>query len=144
MTLESLKNTNIQHIAIADPSHAPYGKRAEEALISAKLWDALKPKFVYGENIAQTAQFVQSSNAQIGVIALSLALNPELSKQGGYYLIDDKLHNPLEQAFVITEYGKDNVAAKRFAAYMQDTDTRHIMTKYGFVLPDEAAKKPAQ
>ena len=142
MTLDSLKDEKIQHIAIADPSHAPYGKRAEEALTASKLWETLKPKLVYGENIAQTAQFVESANAQVGVIALSLALNPELSKQGGYYLIPDSLHQPLEQAFVITAYGKDNAAAKRFADYMQAQDTRAIMVKYGFVLPGEGAGTP--
>jgi len=143
LTLESLKDEKFKHIAIADPSHAPYGKRAEEALTASKLWDTVKPKLVFGENIAQTAQFIESGNADIGVIALSLALNPELSKQGGYHLIDDKLHEPLEQAFIVTAHGKDNVAAQRFADYMQQAEARTLMVKYGFVLPGEAADKPA-
>lgn len=143
LTLEDLKDGKFKHIALADPSHAPYGKRAEEALTASKLWDTLKPKLVYGENIAQTAQFVESGNADIGIIALSLALNPALSKQGGYHLIDDKLHEPLEQAFVITAYGKDNTAAQRFADYMQHPEARKVMVKYGFVLPGEATAKPA-
>ncbi|WGZ94600.1 MAG: molybdate ABC transporter substrate-binding protein [Candidatus Thiothrix putei] len=139
LTLESLKEEQFKHIAIADPSHAPYGKRAEEALTASKLWDTLKPKLVYGENIAQTAQFIESGNADIGIIALALALNPELSKQGGHYLIDDALHEPLEQAFILTTHGKDNTAAQRFAEYMQHPAARKIMVKYGFVLPGEAA-----
>lgn len=146
LTLENLTENQFKHIAIADPSHAPYGKRAEEALTASKLWDTVKPKLVFGENIAQTAQFVESGNADIGIIALSLALNPELSKQGGYHLIDDKLHEPLEQAFIITAYGKDNAAAQRFADYMQHPEARKVMVKYGFVLPGEnldAAEKPA-
>lgn len=146
LTLESLKEDKFKHIAIADPSHAPYGKRAEEALVSSKLWDTLKPKLVFGENIAQTAQFVESGNADIGIIALSLALNPELSKQGGHYLIDDALHEPLEQAFIVTAHGKDNAAAQQFADYMQQPEARKVMVKYGFVLPDEgldAVEKPA-
>lgn len=143
LTLESLKDDKFKHIAIADPSHAPYGKRAEEALTASKLWDTLKPKLVFGENISQTTQFVESGNADIGVIALALALNPELSKQGGYHLIDDKLHEPLEQAFIVTTHGKDNVAAQRFADYMQHPDARKVMVKYGFVLPGETADKPA-
>lgn len=142
LTLESLKEDKFKHIAIADPSHAPYGKRAEEALTASKLWDTLKPKLVFGENISQTAQFVESGNADIGIIALSLALNPELAKQGGYHLIDDKLHEPLEQAFVVTTHGKDNVAAQRFADYMQHPEARKVMMKYGFVLPGETADKP--
>lgn len=139
LTLEDLKDEKFKHIAIADPAHAPYGKRAQEALEASKLWDAVKPKLVYGENIAQTAQFVESGNADIGIIALSLAKNPQLSKEGGYYLIDDKLHEPLEQAFVITAHGKDNAAAKRFADYMHQPEARAVMVKYGFVLPGEAA-----
>lgn len=137
MTLASLTDPKISRIAIANPKHAPYGKRAEEALKSLKLWDTLQPKLVYGENIAHTAQFVQTGNAQAGIIALSLALNPELSKKGGYYLIPDKLHNPLEQGYIITKRGADKPLAKLFADYMGSKPARSIMSKYGFVLPGE-------
>ncbi|WP_020560616.1 molybdate ABC transporter substrate-binding protein [Thiofilum flexile] len=138
LTLADLKDAKFQHIAIADPAHAPYGKRAEEALKASQLWDIIKPKLVFGENIAQTAQFIESGNADIGIIALSLAVNPELTKQGGYAPIDEKLHNPLEQAFIITSHGKDNAAAQRFADYIQSAEARQIMVKYGFVLPGES------
>ncbi len=137
MTLASLTDPKITRIAIANPRHAPYGKRAEEALRDSGLWDKLQPKFVYGENIAHTAQFVQTGNAQLGIIALSLALNPELSKKGGYYLIPDKLHNPLEQGYIITKQGAAKPLAKQFADYMGSKPARSIMTKYGFVLPGE-------
>ena len=137
MTLASLTDPKISRIAIANPKHAPYGKRAEEALKASGLWDRLQPKFVYGENIAHTAQFVQTGNAQVGIIALSLALSPELSKKGGYYLIPDKLHNPLEQGYVITKRGAGKPLAQKFADYMNAKSSRAIMTKYGFVLPGE-------
>lgn len=140
MTLNSLADDKIKRIAIADPTHAPYGKRAEEALTVSELWTTVKPKLVFGESIAQTAQFIESGNADIGIIALSLALNPQLAKKGGYYLIDEKLHEPLEQAFIITAYGKDNTAAKRFTDYMQNPEARKVMTKYGFVLPNESTE----
>lgn len=138
MTLASLTDPGIVRIAIANPKHAPYGKRAEEALQASGLWDKVKGKLVFGENIAHTAQFVQTGNAQIGIIALSLALNPELSKKGGHYLIPEKLHQPLEQGYVITKKGAGKPAAKRFADYMNSNEVRRIMTKYGFVLPGEA------
>ncbi len=141
MTLSSLTDPKITKIAIANPKHAPYGKRAEEALRASGLWDKLQSKLVFGENIAQTAQYVQSGSAQVGVIALSLALNPELSKKGGYYLIPENLHNPLEQGYVITKRGADKPLAKTFADYMNSKETRRIMTKYGFVLPGEKAGK---
>lgn len=139
MTLTNLTDPSIARIAIANPKHAPYGKRAEEALRASGLWEAIEPKLVYGENIVQTTQFVQTGNAQIGIIALSLAGNPELAQKGGYWLIPDNLHEPLEQGFIITKRAENNALAKRFADYMLSSPVRLVMTKYGFVLPGEAA-----
>jgi len=136
MSLDSLTSSKISHIAIANPKHAPYGKRAQEALRASRLWERVEPKLVYGENIAHTAQFVQTGNAQVGIIALSLALNPALANKGGYWLIPDTLHAPLEQAFIITKRAQGNDLAKKFADYMRSSATRTIMTKYGFVLPN--------
>jgi molybdate transport system substrate-binding protein len=141
MTLDSLVDPKITKIAIANPKHAPYGKRAEEALRGAGLWDKLQTKLVFGENISQTAQYVQTGSAQVGIIALALAVNPELAKNGGHYLIPDNLHNPLEQGFIITRLGADKPLAKKFADYMGSKQARGIMTKYGFVLPGEKAGK---
>jgi molybdate transport system substrate-binding protein len=141
MTLESLTDPKITRIAIANPKHAPYGKRAEEALRASGMWDKIEPKLIYGENIAHTAQFVQTGNAQVGIIALALAVNSELASKGGYWLVPDKLHNPLEQGFVITQRAANNALAKRFADNMGSIGTRAIMTKYGFVLPGEAPSK---
>jgi molybdate transport system substrate-binding protein len=137
MTLASLTDPKIAKIAIANPKHAPYGKRAEEALRASGMWGKVQSKLVFGENIAHTAQFVQTGNAQIGIIALALALNPELAKKGGYYLIPDTLHQPLEQGYIITKRGADKPLANQFAQYMTSKETRRIMTKYGFVLPGE-------
>lgn len=140
LTLDSLSDPKFARIAIANPKHAPYGKRAEEALRSAGLWEKVKPRLVYGENIAHTAQFVQTGNAQVGVIALALAVNPELASKGGYWLIPDTLHAPLEQGFIITKRAEGNALAKRFAEHMGNAAARAVMTKYGFVLPGEAAR----
>ena len=137
MTLADLTDPSIRKIAIANPRHAPYGKRAEEALKAAGVWEKVEHKLVYGENIAQTAQYVQSGNAQVGIIALSLALSPELARQGGYALIPDKLHQPLEQGFIITKRAAANPLAQAFARFMTGKEARAIMTRYGFALPDE-------
>lgn len=137
MTLADLTDSKIVRIAIANPKHAPYGKRAEEALRAAGLWERLQSKLVFGENIAHTAQFVQTGNAQIGIIAQSLAVNSELAKKGGYYLIPENLHNPLEQGCVITKRGEGKPLAKKFFDYMGSKPARNVMTKYGFVLPGE-------
>ena len=141
MTLAGLTDSKITRIAIANPKHAPYGKRAEEALRAAGLWEKIEPKLVYGENIAHTAQFVQTGNTQVGILALSLAINPELASKGGYALIPDNLHAPLEQGFVITKRAEGNALAKRFADYMGSKTARAVMVKYGFVLPGDVAAK---
>jgi len=136
LRLQDLADPALGRIAIANPRHAPYGKRAEEALRAAGVWDAVQARLVQGENIAQTAQFVQSGNAGVGIIALSLALNPTLAQQGGHALIDAALHTPLEQGFIITRRAAGNAAAVRFAAFMQDEAARAILRRYGFALPE--------
>lgn len=141
MTLTSLTDPKIIKIAIANPKHAPYGKRAEEALRSAGVWEKVQSKLVFGENISQAAQYVQSGNVHVGVIALSLVLSPELSKKGGYFLIPATMHNPLEQGFIITKRGAHKPLARQFAEYMGSKQVRGVMTKYGFVLPGEKAGK---
>jgi molybdate transport system substrate-binding protein len=141
MTLASLADPGIRHIAIANPAHAPYGKRAEEALRALNLWDQVEPRLVLGENVTQAAQFVQSGNAEVGIISLSLALNRELASKGGYWLIPDNLHEPLEQGYVVTKHGESNALAGAFAKYVSSAPARAVMTKYGFVLPGEIATK---
>lgn len=141
MTLASLNDPMIKRIAIANPKHAPYGKRAEEALRAAALWEKLQPKMVFGENISQTAQYVQSGNAQIGIIALSLALGPELAKTGGYFLIPENLHAPLEQGYIITRRGADKPLVKKFAQYIESKKARSVMARYGFKQPDDQSGK---
>ncbi|GAB4266768.1 MAG: molybdate ABC transporter substrate-binding protein [Methylomicrobium sp.] len=137
LTLQDLTAPMITRIAIANPKHAPYGRRAEEALRSAGIWDQVQPKLVFGENIAQTAQFVQTGNAPIGIIALSLALNPELAKTGAHYLIPETLHEPLEQGFAILKRAAENPLAESFAAYFASQPALDVLTRYGFMLPTD-------
>ena len=137
LTLASLADPKFARIAIANPKHAPYGKRAEEALRAVGLWDKVQSRLVYGENIAQTAQFVQTGNAQVGLIALSLAVNPELAAKGGYALVPENLHQPLEQGYVITKRAAGNASAKAFADYVASGAGRTILKKYGFALPGD-------
>jgi molybdate transport system substrate-binding protein len=135
LTLADLAGDSITRIAIAQPAHAPYGMRAREAMQAAGVWDSVQDKLVFGENIAHAAQMVESGAAQVGIIALSLARFPALAMHG-HHLIDDALHAPLTQGFVVTRHGRDKPQAATFAAFMA-TDTAHaIMARYGFVLPD--------
>lgn len=138
LTLASLAEPRIARVAIANPLHAPYGKRAVEALRAASVWTAVEPKLVLGENIAQAAQFVQTGNADAGIIALSLALNPGLARRGGYWLIPDHLHEPLEQGFIVTRRAAGSALAARFAAFVASPPARTVLRRYGFVLPGEA------
>ncbi|AGA32656.1 Molybdenum ABC transporter, periplasmic molybdenum-binding protein ModA [Thioalkalivibrio nitratireducens DSM 14787] len=135
LRLEDLPtDPRIRRVAIAQPSHAPYGLRAQEAMESVEVWEAVQPRLVFGENIAHTAQMVESGAANVGIIALSLARFPSLAMHP-YYLIDDGLHNPLSQAYIVTRRAKENDAAKSFARYMEIDEAHEIMERYGFVMP---------
>jgi len=135
--LPILTDSSVHKIAIADPAHAPYGRAAVEALKTDKLYDAVKSKLVQGENIAQTAQFVQSGSADIGILALSLALAPKLQKEGRYGAIPDTLYPPIEQAAVVLKASKDKAAAEAFIAFLKKPETIALMKRYGFVIPSK-------
>ena len=131
----ALKDGRLKRFAIGNPDHAPYGKRAEEALRKAGLWDSIHPRLVLGENIAQAAQFAVSGDAQGGIVAYSLVLSPQLSGKGRYVLIPQDWHQPLRQRMVLLK-GADE-SARAFYAYLQQPRAREVMRKYGFILPGE-------
>jgi len=139
LALADLVRPEIRRIAIANPRHAPYGMRAVEALKAAQVWEAVESRLVHGENIAQTAQFVQTGNADVGIIALSLALAPAFAGTASYTLIPDEFHQPLRQGFVILKRGEGKELAKAFAAFFWTADGRKIMSRYGFSLPGGTA-----
>ncbi len=134
--IKSLLNPRISKIAIATPAHAPYGKRAKESMIYYGIYEKIKPKLVFAENIASTAQFIQSGNAEIGIIALSLALSPAMINSGTYYYIDEKTYLPLKQGFVIIKKKNMNAAVQKFADFVLTTHVKEILIKYGFTLPE--------
>jgi len=138
MTLQDLANPKIKQIAIANPRHAPYGQRAQEALEHAGLWTKVQSKLVFGENIAQTAQFAETGAVDVGLIALSLAESPSLKARGGYYLVPETLHAPLDQAYVILKRAEKNPLAGAFADFVASESARSILRNYGFALPGEA------
>ena len=134
LTLQDLAHESIRRIAIAQPAHAPYGLRAQEAMQAAGVWDKVQGKLVFGENIAHTAQMVESGAAEVGIIALSLAKFPTLA-QHGHHLIDDALHQPLTQGYVVTRRGGGKPAVLNFARFMETEVAHAVMERYGFVLP---------
>jgi molybdate transport system substrate-binding protein len=130
--MNTLLLPTVTHIAIANPAHAPYGQRAEESLKHYQLYDKVKDKLVIGENISQTAQYASTGAADVGIIALSLALSPQLQKEGKFWLIPATTHEPLKQGFVLLQHAKGNEGAKKFAAFIESEKARAILKYFGF------------
>lgn len=131
----ALKDGRLQKFAIANPDHAPYGLRAKEALQHAGLWDAIQPRLVFGENIAQTTQFATSGSTQGGIIALSLAKAPAVARSGSFQLIPEAWHQPLKQRMVVLKGAPP--AAKAFYEYLSTPAAQEVMVRYGFAMPKD-------
>jgi molybdate transport system substrate-binding protein len=130
----ALNDGRLQRFAIAQPEHAPYGQRAEEALRHAGLWDAIRPRLVYGENVAQAAQFALGGSAQGGLVAWSLALSPALAQRSVHALVPGEWHAPLRQRMVLLRRAGDE--ARAFHDYLGTPRAREVMRAQGFTLPD--------
>jgi molybdate transport system substrate-binding protein len=128
----ALLDARVEKIAIANPEHAPYGRAAVAALEKAGIYEQVKGKLVYGENISQAAQFVQSGNAQAGIIALSLAISPPM-KDGKRWEIPAEMHPPIEQGAVVLRNAKNKEAARAFLEFVRTREGLAILEKYGFV-----------
>jgi molybdate transport system substrate-binding protein len=131
----ALRDAAVRKIAIANPEHAPYGRAAEEALRRAGVYDAVKDRLVLGENISQASQFVESGNADAGILALSLALAPGLAEKGRYWNIPEKLYAPIQQGVVIVRGSPNPQGARQFLDYIKMPATAALLERYGFVLP---------
>ena len=124
----------VKKLAIANPEHAPYGRAAKAALEHYGLWKSLEVRIVMGENISQTAQFVQTGNADAGIVALSLVLSPKLAGVGHYNVIPEEAYPPLDQAAVLTNAGMANPLAKSYMEFLRSDEARKIFDRYGFRL----------
>lgn len=130
----ALRDPTVRRIAIANPQHAPYGRAAEAALRHMGLYEALEKKLVLGENISQTLQFVQSGAADVGLVALSLAVAPAVRSQGRYWEVPLDAYPKMEQGGVIL---KDSAVAREFRAWLLAPAGRRLLKQYGFYLPGE-------
>jgi molybdate transport system substrate-binding protein len=137
--LAVLTDSHINKIAIGNPEHAPYGRAAVAAMKHENVYDKVSGKLVMGENIAQAAQFVESGNADVGILALSLALSPNLKAKGRYVLIPATDYLPLEQAVVIIKSSQKKATAKQFLAFMKTPAIVSLMHDYGFTVPESTA-----
>jgi molybdate transport system substrate-binding protein len=138
-TLQGLTDAHVTRIAIANPDLAPYGERARQAMQAAGVWAAVEHKLVFGENVGQAAQFALSGNAQVGIIALSLALTPAMRDAGCHAEIRADLYAPLAQGLVLTERGSRNALAAAFVTFMLGAEARSILRRHGL---DSSAATP--
>jgi molybdate transport system substrate-binding protein len=124
----SLKDAELKRLAIANPELAPYGRAAQEVLTALGLWDAMQPKLVRGEDIAQAYQFVASGNAELGLVALSQVLDAS----GSRWEVPPDLYAPIRQQAVLLKAGEDNAAAKAFLEYLRSEPAREIVRAAGY------------
>jgi molybdate transport system substrate-binding protein len=128
-----LRDPKVRRIAIANPNVAPYGRAAVAALRASKVYDAVRGKIVQGDNIAQTAQLADSGNADVAILAHSLALGPALRASGLYGDIPATLHPPIQQAAIVVSASKNKDAARRFLAYLRSAEAQATLRRFGFM-----------
>lgn len=131
---EVLKKGTFKHLAIANPKTAPYGAAAVEALTKLKLIDAVTPKLVTGESIAQAHQFVASGNAELGFVALSQVIKDGKVSDGSAWLVDLALYSPIRQDAVLLAPGKGKAAAAALLTYLKSDKAKAVISSFGYSL----------
>ncbi len=138
-SLASLADVRIKRVAIANPDHAPYGRAAREALQEAGVWESVRPRLVYGENVRQALRFVQTGNAPAGIVALSVADAPGVTP----FAVDPALHAPINQAAMVVRGTSMGAEARAFIEYVTGPDGRAIMKSHGFFPPNAGGPEAA-
>jgi molybdate transport system substrate-binding protein len=135
--IQALLEPSVKKISIANPATAPYGRAAEAALRHFGIYDQVSRRLVLGENVSQAAQFVESGNAQAGLIALSHALAPAMKDTGRYWTVPLDAYPPLNQAAVVLSRSKQQDTARKFLDFLRTPDATSLLTRYGFSLQTE-------
>ena len=135
--LRALGAAAVKHVAIANPEHAPYGRAAVAAMRTADVYEAVRPKLVYGENVEQALQFAQSGAADVGIVALSLALAPSVRSRGRYVEVPLTMYPHIVQGGAILRWVRDADATWTFRAFLVSDRGRAILKEYGFSLPGD-------
>lgn len=136
--MQALLHPSIRKIAIANPAHAPYGKAAVAALQSSGLYERVQSRLVLGENISQAAQFVQSGNADIGLLSLSHANAAAMKEKGRFWLVPADAYPPLHQGVVILRRSREVALAQTLIDFIKSGEGKVILQRYGFTLSSEA------
>ncbi len=131
---EILRRGAFQRIAIANPKLAPYGAAAMETMSKLGVWSDLQPKFVQGENIAQTYQFISTENAQLGFVALSQVLAEGKISQGSAWIVPASLHTPIQQDAILLTKGSENPAAVALMRFLRSDRAHVLIRSYGYAL----------
>jgi molybdate transport system substrate-binding protein len=131
----ALSDPRVRRIAIANPAHAPYGRAAIAALKHEQLYDTIEHKLVLGENVSQAAQFVDSGNAELGILALSQAVAAPLNTRGVYYEIPQDAHPPIQQAAIVLSASRNKEAARKFLSLLRRPEAKALFDRFGFVAP---------
>ena len=134
--LRTLADPAVAHVAIANPAHAPYGRAAVAAMQSAAVYDAVRQKLVFGENVEQALQFAQSGAADAGIVALSLALAPPVKDQGRYVIVPLETYPRITQGGIILRWAADVDSARALRAFIIGAEGRAVLKRYGFFLPE--------
>ncbi|MDJ0955974.1 MAG: molybdate ABC transporter substrate-binding protein [Arenicellales bacterium] len=129
----AMKDGRLGRLAIANPEHAPYGRAAREVLQHHQIWQSIQSKLLFGENIAQAAQFTVSGDVEAGILSYSIALEPALSTQGRYVLLPQSWHEPLHHYMVLLNNAGE--VSRAFYAYLSQPTTRETLQKFGFSTP---------
>ena len=132
---KAFDDPRIKRIAIANPDIAPYGRAARAALQHAGVWNTVQTRLVFGENIAQTAQFVTTGNAQAGLVSSAQAGQRDSSAGRSVWIVPPDWYPTIEQGGIVTAYGKSNPLAREYLAFLQNANGRTILHRYGFTLP---------
>jgi molybdate transport system substrate-binding protein len=140
--LTVLTDARVRRVAIANPEYAPYGRAAIAALRHERLYEPVREKMVLGENISQAAQFAQSGSADVGVLALSLALSPPLKSSGIYFEIPESWHPPIEQAVVVLASSRQKALARQFLDCLKKQESVRILRSSGFAVPQATTQRP--
>jgi molybdate transport system substrate-binding protein len=135
--IQALVDPAVTRIAIANPEHAPYGRAAEAAMKKFGVYERAKEHFVLGENVAQAIQFVQTGSADIGVVALSLAIAPNIQDQGRYWEVPVESYPRMDQGGVILSAAHDVQAAKELRDFVVGPEGKAVLKQFGFFMPGE-------
>ncbi|MCF2486634.1 molybdate ABC transporter substrate-binding protein [Dyadobacter sp. CY347] len=135
LNIDSLANDKVKKIAIPNPETAPYGEAAIQVLRSRKVFEKIEKKLVFGESIAQTAQYITSGNVEAGFNALSIVLSPEMKDQGNYIILDSTAYKPIEQAAILLNHSDDSPkkeTSEQFYKFLYSQKAKAIFQKYGY------------